>query len=121
MDSPLDPSRPLGSSDPRLLCEFVEHLMRLTDDETLLLAPISAPDLFSLRAALGSILPSLATAIPGGSPVAVVLGYGALDPNWRSSVEPVSMSLWEELGLMRSLGLTSPAPDPLTELLSARA
>lgn len=121
MSAPLDASTQLSVADPALFLELVEHLMRLTNDETLLLAALAAPDLAALRAELGSVLPSLASTVPGGSPLAVVLGYGSLLPAWRLLVDPVPMSLWSELELMRTLGQTSPAEHPLAELLAARA
>lgn len=120
MSHSLDPSAHLSVADPVLYVELVEHLMRLTNDETLLLAPLAAPDLSSLRAALGFVIPNLSSTVPGGSPLAVVLGYGLLHPKWRLLVDPVPMSLWSELELMRTLGSTSPAAHPLAELLSAR-
>jgi hypothetical protein len=121
MSAPLDASTQLSVADPALFLELVEHLMRLTNDETLLLAALAAPDLAALRAELGSVLPSLAATVPGGSPLAVVLGYGSLLPTWRLLVDSVPMSLWSELELMRTLGQTSPAEHPLAELLAARA
>lgn len=121
MSSPLDTSAQLSLADPALFLELVEHLMRLTNDETLLLAALAAPDIATLRAELGSILPSLVSSVPGGSPLAVVLGYGVLLPAWRRLVDPAPMSLWSELELMRTLGQTSPAEHPLAELLAARA
>lgn len=117
---PLPLDLPLSQSDPVLFAELVEHLMYLTNDETLLLAPLGAPSLAALRASLGAVLPQLDTQIPSGSPIPVVLGFGFLKPSWRAVVEPVSMSLWDELLLLRGLGCTTPATDPLSELLSAR-
>lgn len=100
---------------------LLEQLMRCTDDETLLLALVSkSSSLESLRSALGEFLPALAVPLHAGTPVLVALGYGPLDPDWRLAVPPLPVSLWSELEFLRTLERTTSAPDPLTELLSAR-
>jgi hypothetical protein len=104
-----------------LFADLIEQLMRSTDDDTLLL------DLFevstsasSLASLLGKLLPGLSVPLLPGTPVLALLGYGPLDPSWRDHVPALPVSLWSELCLLRELSRTTPAPDPLTELLNAR-
>ena len=94
--------------------------MRCTSDDTLLLKLSASSSLAALRAELGVVLPALGLIPALGSPVAVVLGYGSLDTNWRRGSLTRPMSLWSELELMRTLGFLADSQDPLSELHSSR-
>lgn len=95
--------------------------MRCTDDETLVLPFVSMPlDAALLRSLLGERLPELPVGLHPGTPVLALLGYSPLDPAWRDQVPPLPVSLWSELCFLRELSRTSPAAEPLTELLAAR-
>lgn len=115
------PAGELPLVDPDLHLALVEHLMRITNDDTLVLKVLAAPSLVHLRATLGAVLPALHASPAPTTPFAVALGYGTLDPSWRSKVATCDPSLWSELELMRTLGATSSASDPLLELLDARS
>jgi hypothetical protein len=87
-----------------LLDLVVEQVMRLTDDDGLVLSWMTAfgrPR--AAEAALGRLLCSVPYRLSLSSPIGAYLAGGEVDPDWRAALPGVESSLWSELGLLEAL------------------
>lgn len=92
--------------------ELVEQVMRMTDDDRLVLPYLHvAPGSEALRAATGRLLAVTEQRIRLGTPLACWSGAsGKLVTSWRSEVENAFQCLWEELLFLREF-VESPVED----------
>jgi hypothetical protein len=117
--------RMLQETCPRSL--LLEHVMRRTDDESLLLAFVDVEPLSeAFLVALGRLLAASPGPIKAGTPLQVWAGSGTLQRRWRDVCAPVPVSIWGELVTLRALfgdaaTEQSPGLDPLGELQEFRS
>lgn len=99
----------------------VEHAMRLTDDDALVL-PLRRcpPHSRTARVALARLAADAGTTPTSSSPLLVFCYGGELDPDWRDACPAVTSSLWSELELRAGLAGTPVGGDPYRLLQELR-
>src|SRR5687768_1526308 len=110
-------------TDPATLRDQVlEQVMRVTDDETLVV-PFLGVQPRSRRAhtALGRLLSFAPVALVVGSPVMALVGGDALDPQWRTACPVASASLWSTFEFLVTMyGPADEGQDPYQALEQLR-
>lgn len=99
--------------------DILEHLMRVTDPDTAVLADVAAQQ-HGWAAAVGLELPDPTIVLRSGTPLASKVTGCELFPRWRDLTPPRERSAWEELVFYRHLIVAGPSEDPLRELEQLR-
>jgi hypothetical protein len=91
-------------ADEMLRAEVVEQVMRVTDDDVLLLPFLDAvPGSRAAHAALGRLLSGCTLRLVVGCPLMAFVGGTVRDPQWRRAYPPAPDSLWAKLEFLATI------------------